>query len=49
VTSEDLKHSIQSIALPHLIAKRDYTYPSPRSLSPWPDIRDGSDLLEYCK
>lgn len=49
VTSEDLQHSIRSITWPQLIAKRGYTYPS-RSLSPWPDIvRDGSDLLEYCK
>lgn len=50
VTPEDVEYSIRSIAWPQLIAKRNHTYPSPRSLSPWPDIsRDGSDLLEYCE
>ncbi|KAE8555933.1 hypothetical protein TMatcc_003232 [Talaromyces marneffei ATCC 18224] len=48
VTFKDLKHSERSIAWSQLISQRDYTYPSPRCLSSWPDIaHDGSDLLEY--
>jgi hypothetical protein len=50
VTSEDLKRSRRSIAWSLSVSKRDYAYPSPRSLSPWPDItHDSSDLLDYCE